>query len=120
MKKSIKFLALIAMILLLTSCEKEEENPFIGTWEFRNTTEYSSFVMTMIFRSDMTMTHSAELVYDGETTNTSIDYSYSYTETTITIKEDGEPEETTEYLINDKYLVLAPGNEYEITYTKIN
>ncbi|MBS0009946.1 MAG: hypothetical protein KFF49_00950 [Bacteroidales bacterium] len=120
MKKSITLLAITTMIFLLASCEKKEENPFIGTWEFSNTTDISSLVMTMLYRSDMTMTYSSVLILNGQTTNSSLDYSYSYTETTITIQEDGEPEETTEYLINENYLVLSPGSDYEMTFTKTN
>jgi hypothetical protein len=111
---------LLALFVMILSCEKDDPNPFIGTWEYSHTTENSSLDLTMIFRSDMTMTHSGVLVYNGQTTNTSHDYSYSYSETTITIKEEGEPEETTEYLINDNYLVLSPGSDYEMTYTKTN
>ncbi|MDZ7739195.1 MAG: hypothetical protein U5K32_09065 [Bacteroidales bacterium] len=119
--KSTKIIVIALFVFLFAlSCEKDEPNPFIGTWEFSNTTDISSLVMTMLFRSDMTMTYSGVLIYNGQTTNTSLDYSYSYTETTITMQEDGEPEETTEYLINENYLVLSPGSDYEMTFTKTN
>lgn len=120
MKKSITLLAIITLILVITSCEKDEPNPFVGTWENAETTNLGSVTTSMKFRSDMTMTFTMVVTINNQDNTSSTNYSYSYNETTITIKEDGEPEETTEYLINENYLVLSPGSDYEMTYTKTN
>ncbi len=111
---------LVCSIIGLGSCEKDEANPFIGTWENFEITARGSNATTMVYRSNMTMTFTMVVTVDDEDTSASTDYNYSYTSTTLTTWEDGEQEETTEYMINDTYLVLSPGTDFEITLTKTN
>jgi len=119
MKKLLSFLTTIALILLLTSCEKKEDNPFIGSWENSETTAYGSVVVTLTFRADMTMTMSMAVTVNNQTTTTSTDYTYSYSDTQLTVKETGEPEETTDYMISGNSLVLSLGGMGLTTFTKI-
>ena len=119
--KAFRNILLILLLMFVSfSCEKDDPNPFIGTWENFEITTRGSNTTTMVFRSDMTMTFTMVVTVDDEDTTASTDYNYSYTSTEITIWEDGEQEETTEYLINDTYLVISPGTDFEITLTKTN
>ncbi|MDX2415309.1 MAG: hypothetical protein QNK33_08980 [Bacteroidales bacterium] len=120
MKTIRNILTIIFLSLLVFSCEKDEPNPFIGTWENFVVTVRGSNTTTMVYRSNMTMTFTMVVTVDDEDTTSSGDYNYSYTSTTISVWEDGEQEETTEYIINDTYLVLSPGSDFEITLTKTN
>ena len=119
MNKSIILLTTIALILLLTSCEKKEENPFIGSWENSETTTLGSVVVTLTFRTDMTMTFTMDLTVNSQTTTSSTDYSYSYTDTQITVQKTGDPEETTDYMISGNSLVLSFPGMGLTTFTKI-
>jgi hypothetical protein len=119
MKSFRNTLLILVLMMLSFSCEKNEANPFIGTWENYEITARGSNTTTMVFRSDMTMTYTMVVTVDDEDNTSFTDY-YLYTSTTITIWEDDGQEETTEYIINDKYLVLSPGTDYEMTYTKTN
>jgi len=119
MNNSISLLAGIIIILLLSSCEKKEDNPFIGSWEKSETTAYGSVVVTITFRADMTMTFTMAVTVDNQTTTTSSDYTYSYTDSQITVKEEGKPEETTDYMISGNTLVLSFGGMGLTTFTKI-
>jgi hypothetical protein len=111
---------LLALFVMILSCEKDDPNPFVGTWENAETTTLGSVVTSMTFRSDMTMTFTMVVTINNQGNTSSTDYDYSYTETTVTIREDGKPEETSEYIVSEKYLILSPGQEYEKTYTRIN
>lgn len=119
MKKSITLFAIITMILLLTSCEKKETNPFLGSWENITTSDISLVVMTMTFRSDMTAKFDAVATINGNTNSSSTDYTYSYTETEVTLKEESKPEETTGYIISGDFLILSPGTEFAWTFTRV-
>jgi len=119
MKKLLTFLSTITLVWLLTSCEKKEENPFIGSWENRTTTDISLVVMTMTFRSDLTATFDGVATINGHTDSSSTEYTYSYTETEITMKEEGEPAETTSYIINSEFLIFSPGTEFAWTFTRV-
>jgi len=117
--KIIKFaLPLLLPFIMILSCEKEK-NPFIGSWETSETTDYGSVVATVTFRSDMTMTFTMEVTVNAQTTSTSLDYTYTYTDTTITVKEEGGAEETTDYMISGKSLVVSLGGLGLQTFTKI-
>lgn len=121
MKNSCTILILLVFSIIgLASCEKDDPNPFIGTWENFIITARGSSATTLVFRSNMTVTFTMVVTIDGEDTIGSTDYNYSYTTTTLTIWEDGEEEETTEYMINDTYLILSPGTDFEVTLTKAN
>ncbi len=120
MKKILISLTTIALILLLFSCEKKKDNPFIGSWENTETTNLGSVFTTMAFRADMTMTFTLVVTVNSQDITTATNYDYSYTETTITVREEGKSEETSEYIINDNYLVLSPGTNYERSYIKNN
>ncbi|MDX9772836.1 MAG: hypothetical protein RBT02_05360 [Bacteroidales bacterium] len=119
MKKLLTFLSTITLVWLLTSCEKKEENPFIGSWENRTTTDISLVVITWTFRSDMTVTFHGVVTVNGQTNESSTEYTYSYTETEITMKEEGEPAETTSYIINSEFLIFSPGTEFAWTFTRV-
>lgn len=119
MKHLLKSLTVIGLLLLLTSCEKKEENPFLGSWENSQTTAYGSVVVTITFRADMTMTLAMAVTVDNQTTTTSSDYTYSYTDAQITVKEEGKPEETTDYMISGDKLVLSFGDMGLTTYIRI-
>ena len=119
MKKLISLLTNITIILLLSACEKEEPNPFLGSWENIKTTDISHVVMTMTFRSDMTCTLRGVVTVNDQTATSSTDYKYTYSETEITLKEEGKPEETTEYIISGDYLILSPGKEFAWTLTRV-
>ena len=119
MKKSIAFLTTITFLFLLTSCEKKETNPFIGTWENTQTTALGSVVVTLTFTSDMLMTMAMEVTVDDVTNTTTHNYSYSYTDSEVTILETGGNPETTTYMINGNSLVINMGGLGLMTYTKI-
>ncbi|MCJ7821084.1 MAG: lipocalin family protein [Bacteroidales bacterium] len=111
-------LSTLIVIALLNSCEKKENNPFLGSWENSETTAYGSVVATMTFRADMTMTFTFALTLNNQTTTTNKDYTYSYTDTEITVQEAGKPEETTDYMISGNSLVLSFGGMGLTTFTK--
>ena len=119
MKKSIAFLTTITFLFLLTSCEKKETNPFIGTWENTETTALGSVVVTLTFRTDMTMTMAMAVTIDDNTNTTTHNYSYSYTESELTLQETGGNPETTTYMINGNSLVINMGGLGLKTFTKV-
>lgn len=110
---------MLLVIALLNSCEKKDENPFLGSWEKSETTAYGSVVVTINFRSDMTMTFKMVVTANSQTTTSSSDYTYSYTDSQITVKEEGKPEETTDYMISGEKLVLAFSGMGLTTFTKM-
>ncbi|HUV01464.1 MAG TPA: hypothetical protein VMW32_10910 [Bacteroidales bacterium] len=112
-------LSTLLLIALLNSCEKKENNPFIGSWENTEITTLGSVVATMTFRSDMTMTFKMVVTVNSQNTTTSTDYTYSNTETELSVQEAGEPEETTDYMISGNSLVLSLGGMGLTTFTKI-
>jgi hypothetical protein len=118
MKKLLTFLTTITVVFLLTSCEKKDDNPFIGSWENTEITTLGSVVVTLTFRADMIMTMAMEVTVDDVTNTTSNDYSYSYTDAQITVQKTGEPEETTDYMISGDKLVLSFAGMGLTTFTK--
>jgi hypothetical protein len=112
-------LSTLIVIALLNSCEKKEENPFIGSWENSETTAYGSVVATMTFMADMTMTFAMVVTVNSQSTPSSTDYTYSYTDSQITVQEAGKPEETTDYMISGNSLVLSFGGMGLTTFAKI-
>ena len=119
MKKSIAILTTITFLFLLTSCEKKETNPFVGTWEYTGTSANTSAVVTLTFRSDMTMTMAMAVTIDDNTNTTTHNYSYSYTESELTLQETGGNPETTTYMISGNSLVINMGGMGLMTYTKV-
>jgi len=118
MKKLLTFLTTITLVFLLTSCEKKDDNPFIGSWENTEITTLGSVVVTLTFSADMIMTMAMEVTVNDVTNTTSTDYSYSYTDTQITVQKTGEPEETTDYMISGNSLVLSFSGMGLTTFTK--
>ena len=118
MKHPVTSLAVIALILFLTSCEKKDENPFIGSWENTEITALGSVVVTLTFTADMKMTMAMEVTVNDITNNTSSDYTYSYTDTQITVQEVGKPDETTDYMISGNSLVLSFSGMGLTTFTR--
>ena len=120
--KNIIYTFIILLFALSISCEKNEDvsNPFIGTWETTETTQLGSVVATIVFRADMTLTFTITVNYNGQNNMSSMDYAYSYTNTQITIKQEGELAETTDYIISGNTLTLSMGVLDAKTYTKVN
>jgi len=118
MKKLLTFLTTITLVFLLTSCEKKDDNPFIGSWENTEITTLGSVVVTLTFRTDMTMTFTMDLTVNSQTTTSSSDYTYSYTDAQITVQKTGDPEETTDYMISGNSLVLSFGGMGLTTFTR--
>jgi hypothetical protein len=119
MIKLLTFLTTITLVFILTSCEKKDDNPFIGSWQNTETTAYGSVVVTLTFRTDMIMTMAMAVTVNDVTNTTSTDYSYSYTDTQITVQKTGEPEETTDYMISGDKLVLSFAGMGLTTFTKV-
>jgi hypothetical protein len=119
MKHPVTSLAVIALILFLTSCEKKDENPFIGSWENTEITALGAVVVTLTFTADMKMTMAMEVTVNDITNTTSTDYTYSYTDTQITVQKTGEPEETTDYMISGNSLALSFGGLGLTTFNKV-
>ncbi len=113
----------ILLILILAlgtfSCEKDEANLFIGTWENTEITVVGSVVATLTFRADMTQTMVFVMDINGAISTISNDYTYSYTDTELTVSQPGGNPEITEYIISASSLTLSPGTNDEVTYTKI-
>ena len=120
MKKSIALLSIIALIILLTSCEKKEDNPFIGTWEATEVTNAGSVVARIIIRADMTLTYTFITTVSGVSTTVSNEYTYSYTETKITVSQAGRDDEVSDYVIVGDKLTLSDNGADAMTYTKVN
>ena len=119
MKELFTTLAITAIILLLPSCEKKTENPFIGSWENSETTTYGSVITTLTFRADMTMTYLMVVTINDQSTPSSTDYTYSFTDSQITVKTEGNPDETTDYMISGNSLVLSFGGMGLTTFTRL-
>ena len=115
-------LSAILIVTILNSCEKEEEdtNPFIGTWETTEITALGSVVVTMNFRSDMTMTFTFITTINGASNTVTNDYTYSYTDTKLTVKEEGEPEEVSDYVVIGDKLTLSDNGMDAVIFTKVN
>jgi hypothetical protein len=120
MKHPITSLAVIALILFLTSCETKDENPFIGSWENTEITVLGPVVVTLTFTADLKMTMAMEVTVNDITNTTSADYTYSFTDAQITVQEAGNPEETTDYMTGGNSLVLSFGGMGLTTFTKNN
>jgi len=118
MKTLKSILSTLIVIALLNSCEKKDENPFIGSWENTEITALGSVVVTLTFTADMKMTMAMEMTVNDVTNTTSTDYTYSYTDTQITVKESGNPDETTDYMISGNSLVLSFGGMGLTTFTR--
>jgi hypothetical protein len=67
----------------------------------------------------MIMTMTMKVTVNDQTNTTSHDYSYLYTDTQITVQEEGEPAETTDYMISGNSLVISFGGMGLTTFTKI-
>ncbi len=119
MKKLLTALTITSILLLLPSCEKKTENPFIGSWENSEITTYGSVVTTLTFRADMTMTFLMVVTVNDQSTPSITDYTYSFSDSQITVKAEGNPEETTDYMISGNSLVLSFGGMGLTTFTKI-
>ena len=119
MKNSIPLLSIIALIILLTSCEKKEDNPLLGTWEATEVTNAGSVVARIIIRADMTLTYTFITIVSGVSTTVSNDYTYSYTETEITVSQAGGQDEVSDYVINGNELTLSENGTDAITFTKV-
>ena len=119
MKKSIALLSITAFIILLTSCEKKEDNPFIGTWEATEVTNAGSVVARIVFRADMTLTYTFITTVSGVSTTVSNDYTYSYTDTKITVSQAGRDDEVSDYVIVGNELSLSDNGTDIMTFTKI-
>jgi len=111
MKKLLTFFTIIALIFVLTSCEKKDENPFIRSRKNSETIAYGSVVATMTFKMVVTV--------NNQNITTSNDYLFSYTDSQITVKEKGKPEETTDYMISGNSLILSFGGMGLTTFIKI-
>lgn len=118
MKKSIALLSTFALIILLTSCEKKDENPFIGNWENTQVTVLGSVAVTITFRADMTLTYTFITTVNGSSSTVSIDYTYSYTDTRITVSQAGGQDEVSDYVIVGNKLTLSDNGTNSVTYTK--
>ena len=115
-------LSAILIVTILNSCEKEEEvtNPFVGTWETTEITAVGSVVVTLIFRTDMTLTYIFITTINGASNTVSNDYTYSYTDTKLTVKKDGGQDEISDYVINGNKLTLSDNGADAVTFTKVN
>ena len=115
-------LSALFLITVINCCEKEEEsiNPFIGTWETTEITAVGSVVVTINFRSDMTMTYTFVTTINGASNTVSNDYTYSYTDTKITVRQAGGQDEASDYVINGNKLTLSENGANAVTFTKVN
>jgi len=115
-------LSAILIVTILNSCEKEEEdtNPFIGTWETTEITAVGSVVVTLIFRTDMTLIYTFVTTINGASNTVSNDYTYSYTDTKLTVKKNGGQDEISDYVINGNKLTLSDNGADAISFTKVN
>lgn len=119
MKTIRNILTIIFLSLLVFSCEKDEPNPFIGSWENTEVTVNGSVVATITFRADMTQTVVFVVDTDGVLNTISNDYSYSYTDTELTVSQPGGRTDTTEYTIAGNILTLPASGPDSRTYTKV-
>ena len=115
-------LSAILIVTILNSCEKEEEvtNPFVGTWETTEITAVGSVVVTINFRSDMTMTFTFITTINGASNTVSNDYTYSYTDIKLTVMKAGGQDEISDYVINGNKLTLSDNGADAVTFTKVN
>ncbi len=115
-------LSALFLITVINCCEKEEEsiNPFIGTWETTEITAVGSVVVTIIFRTDMTLTYTFVTTINGASNTVTNDYTYSYTDTKLTVKKNGGQDEVSDYVINGNKLTLSENGADAVTFTKVN
>ena len=115
-------LSALFLITVINCCEKEEEsiNPFIGMWETTEITTVGSVVVTLIFRTDMTLTYTFVTTINGASNTVSNDYTYSYTDTKLTVKKNGGQDEISDYVINGNKLTLSDNGADAVTFTKVN
>ena len=115
-------LSALILITVINCCEKEEEvtNPFVGTWKTTEITVTGSVDITLIFRSDMTMTFTWITTINGASNTVSNDYTYSYTDTKLTVKQAGGQDEISDYVINGNELTLSDNDADALTFTKVN
>ena len=114
-------LSALFLITVINCCEKEESiNPFIGTWETTEITAVGSVVVTLNFRSDMTLTYTFITTINSASNTVTNDYTYSYTDTKLTVKKDGGQDEISDYVINGNKLTLSDNGADAVTFTKVN
>ncbi len=115
-------LSALVLITVINCCEKEDEdtNPFVGTWETTEITAVGSVVVTLTFRADMTMTFTFVTTINDASNTVSNDYTYSYTDTKLAVKEEGEPEEVSDYVITGNELTISDNGADAITFTRVN
>lgn len=118
MKTLIKlsFVLFLALPLLFTSCEKDEEiHELVGTWEYSESEQDLTLSLSITFHSDNTGKMTLIVTFEGETETESGDFTWSTQGDTLNITEDGETDSIKYSISGNKLTITEDGEDLVFT-----